>query len=221
MYPQVKKLPQETFALERGGEPENHGLLFFGKSAKEFIPNDEEAPVIFVDVFFVAGVVHPVVRRSDDDFFQKAELPDRAGVCEERISPVDSQNAQNHFCRKTHDRQYAPKQHANERLKNSDACAHGKVELRTGVVHHMLRPEYIHGVAESVVPIPQKIYQHKQQNPLPIVLINGKEGKMFVQKLIHKVKTPRENQSAQPIENADRQVGNGVGKFIVFLPFLG
>ena len=49
---------------------------FFLESSKEFIPENKYLTKVFIKVFFVDGMMHPVMRWCNNDFFEEAHVAD-------------------------------------------------------------------------------------------------------------------------------------------------
>ena len=72
---------------------------FFLKGSKELVPYDKNLPVVFIHILLIDGMMHPVMRRSDNDFFEKAHFADMPGMIPKLCKQMQGSNYCNHCWR--------------------------------------------------------------------------------------------------------------------------
>ncbi len=116
--------------------------VFSFKSAEYPIPEDQDAPIIFVEVFEVDGVVDAVVRRGVEDPFERSEPIDGFGVDPELIDKADTRLEGDQGGMKAEQGQGKPKQPSSrEKACPCLAQGSGEVVVLGGVVVDVSGPQ--------------------------------------------------------------------------------
>ncbi len=136
---------------------EHHFFAFRLKSAKHFIPNNEEHAHVTVNILVVLAVVYPVVAGGNKNMLQPAHFFNEFGM--HKNAPdlgggVDKSNVYRPNASKS--QRYKIKETV-QRLKNRRAEAYGKIEMLGAVVCNMDGPEKAHLMVKPVQPIVHKV----------------------------------------------------------------
>ena len=148
------------------GESVDHGL-FFGlgaERAEEFVPDDQHAGVIAIEVTHVRAVVHSVVGgRVEDGFEPDGHAAHGFGVHPELITEIEPHHQQHHAGFETEQGQPKPEEQFVDALAHALAERRAVVEVLGRVVVDMPRPEEANRVIEAMKPVIREVVEKEEQ----------------------------------------------------------
>ena len=143
----------------------NRLLIFFlsFKGAKQSIPNNQQAAIVFIYVVGVLRMVHSVIGGADHKPFKDTQLGDMLGMHPELIDQMGAGDTDKHADR------HAQKEAGD--IKHPGGCKAGagltqggaEVVVFTLVVDHMGTPEKLALMTNSVKPIVEKVIEQYGQ----------------------------------------------------------
>jgi hypothetical protein len=159
--------PQRVPAVEQPAGA-IHALLvvvFVLESAKESIPQDQDAPVVLVQIRIVHRVVHAVVAGAAKPAVEPAELAHLLGVHPELVEQVDERHHAKHQRRHARQRHGHIKDPAQQRARTGLAQRGAQVVVLALVVHRVRGPQHGRLVPHAVQPVVAKVVEHQRQQP--------------------------------------------------------
>ena len=155
-------------------------VLLFNKAAKEAVPNDENAAVVFVQVPLVHGVVSAVVAGAAKPAVKPTQLAHLLRVHPKLVEQVDECHGAKHQGRHTQHSHGQVKNPAEQKAAAGLAQCRAQVVVLALVVHRMRRPQQPHAVAGAVQPVVAKVVHQQGNNPHPqCVSGQAPQGDMF------------------------------------------
>ena len=114
-------------------------------------------------------MVHPVIRRGDQEPLQRTQLLDMFGMNPKLINQIETDNREQDFSWKAGSEEGEIE---NKTLKVCAGLTEGgaKIEVFALMVRDMSSPEQRHFVSPSMLPVVRQIVKHKTRQPGPKAL---------------------------------------------------
>ena len=129
---------------------------------KQLIPEDENLAVVLIDVFWIDGMMDPMMGWRDDDMFQPPELADMLRVIPELRKEVKRCHRGNDGLRYTQDGR-GQQEESEYPKEDRDALTKGtgQIILLTAVMDDVVVPEQIVLVSDAMGPVAGEIEYHE------------------------------------------------------------
>lgn len=191
------------------------GFLGLGdEGSKELVPNNKYAGVVLIEVRIVNAMMHPMVRRSVQDVFKRAEVADEFRVYPELVDQVETVHQGEHPRCKTeqHDRSIKyPMQDTREpALTNGDA----EIVVLARVVDDVEIPKEPHFVADAMEPVIGEVIDEKEDHPGPPSLRREFIGCEFVRGVIDNRHENAKECSKSDTHEPDKDVRPRIAGFV-------
>src|ERR1700674_1665301 len=151
------------------GEAETRGIggIFRLEAAEELVPDDEGAAMVAVDVARVRTVMHAVMRRRVQNFFERPHGANEFRMNPELVEEADRLHGHDHHRRKTDDGQPDPEHKAGEGAGPRLPQRGRQVVALRRMMHDVRCPEETAFVADAVEPVVAEFIAEKEQDPGP------------------------------------------------------
>ena len=156
-----------------------------------------------------------MVRRGNDDVFQKAHTLNEPGMVPKLAKEVNRCNESHHFCG------YAQNSHRNvqekvdtDNSRNILPKGTRQIKLLTTVVNDMAIPEEIHLVIPPMRPVAFKIKANESQGVHPPGIWQGKHRPVLHHPLVAQDNNRQAHERLEGIGNTRTQARNRIGRTI-------
>ena len=205
--------PQGVVGLDRGGDPVDGLFLLCLERAEEVVPDQENFPVILVQVFGVRTMVDPVAGWGSKEPIQNAEPSNQPGMLED--APDIGGDADSHEVKGRNPQQGqqvegGAREEGEVQDKPSGSNRH--IVFYRGVMDMVHRPEKPRSVGNPVIHIPRQIIEQESDQPSGEILFQYEEVPPMIQEGHHPEgqEMPHCGIDYQS-RNRDEEIGRGVG----------
>jgi hypothetical protein len=131
-------------------------------------------------------------------------------VGEKRIDAVNQQNGNHHIRMESQKWEHRPEAISNESLDRGNSRTDREVKVSALVVDDMGRPKQVDHMAQTMVPIPNKVSSQEEQWPCPPVGLYMEEGEPIIYQNKEIIENNAHKEMDKPFGNADIYIGNGI-----------
>lgn len=205
-------------ALNVRREPKVHWLRLRFECAEKSIPEDEDAPVIAIEIDRVPSVVHSVVGWRIEDPTKWPHGAHKLSMNPVLVNQVDGLRRENHLRRESQEGHGSPK---------DDACEHGgpwlperrrQVVVGARVVVDVTGPQEANLMMRSMKPVVAKVLPYQQCGPHP-PSVGQVEESVLVEKAVEGKNNPDHRNLRDETTDAHGQARKGVTYFVAVAVF--
>ena len=145
------------------------GFQFGHEAAEQFVPDDEDASIVGVEIARIGGVMDAVMGGRVHHRLEPARHPaDGLGMDPELVDEIQTADEEDEErVEADEDQRQAEQDEAGERAEPGLAEGRGEIIVAGGMVGHMLHPEPAHPVGEAVFPIIDEVIGGEEDEEAP------------------------------------------------------
>ena len=165
LAPFLKSYPNRIVRLNIFREAINRPFFLWLKSAKQPVPDDQYPPVVLIEVFQVAAMVHPVVRGGIKNKFNRpGQQVNGFSMYPELVNKADLLHQHHHNGMKTHQGHPHPENKgAGEVARPGLAQGGTQVVMLRAMVYYMRSPEPAHIVRHIMKTVIREVVSEEGQ----------------------------------------------------------